>query len=505
MLGIGAQRESVVLKGQDFESMRSIAEDLKLYIEDLSTIMSVNLNIQNNRPEVHLLFDMETINRNDLTLGNVTSALSSFGREYSSGSKFIQKGEEYDIMIKYADKPGMENIQVDKTIDDLKKLEVTGSSGNILEMEELANIVFASGMGSIFRENQEKRITVTYRFNDEINNSKELLDAARIDIENLVSSLSIPPGMAIEVIHDENELADFYGLIGIAFLLIFMILAAVFESLTTPVVLMFSIPLAGLGSLIALILTNNSLLNANTLTGFLILIGVVVNNGIILIDYANQLRKEGHRMSRALMMAGIARVRPILITAGTTIVALMPLAMGQAEYVSAIGASFAITVIGGLTLSSLLTLLFIPTFYSGLEGAIDWLRSLKWYTLIIQGVILAIMIASSFLFLEKFLWQLILTIVSIILVPAASWFIMYSLTKASETIIEPGVPITIKLQSLVKIYDRPGRFMREWESGKKIRERLGLEKQYRLLAGDGSAGLAVATIQFSNLFHLFLS
>ncbi len=109
-------------------------------------------------------------------------------------------------------------------------------------------------MGNIHRENQEKRVTVTYNFNDEIKNSKDLLEGARQDIESIVAGLNIPPGIAVEVVHEENQLKDFYYLIGVAFLLIFMILAAVFESLATPVVLMFSIPLAALGSLIALIL-----------------------------------------------------------------------------------------------------------------------------------------------------------------------------------------------------------------------------------------------------------
>ena len=105
-----------------------------------------------------------------------------------------------------------------------------------------------------------------------------------------------------------------------------------YEVITTPFVLMFSIPLAAIGSFLALIFTGNSLFNANTLMGFIILIGVVVNNGIILIDYTNILRKRGFRKSRALMTAGLSRVRPILITAITTIVALFPLAMGQASY-----------------------------------------------------------------------------------------------------------------------------------------------------------------------------
>ena len=185
-----------------------------------------------------------------------------------------------------------------------------------------------------------------------------------------------------------------------------MILAAVFESLATPVVLMFSIPLAALGSLIALILTNNTLLNSNTLTGFLILLGVVVNNGIILIDYTNILRKRGYRVQRALMTAGVARLRPILITASTTVIAMVPLAMGTAEYVSAIGATFAITVIGGLTLSTLLTLVFIPTFYIGLEDALKWFYALGWKNKLIQFVIFVFMIILIYTNIDRFLWKL---------------------------------------------------------------------------------------------------
>ena len=117
-----------------------------------------------------------------------------------------------------------------------------------------------------------------------------------------------------------------------------MILASVFESVVTPFVLLFTIPLAAIGSLLALLLSSNSLMNANTLTGFLILLGVVVNNGIILIDYANILRKRGYRRNRALMTAGMSRIRPILITSITTIAAMLPLAMGDTEYAGAIGA-----------------------------------------------------------------------------------------------------------------------------------------------------------------------
>ena len=481
MLGIGSTNESVIIKGQDFDQMRNLAEDIKTYIDNLSTISSVSLNVQDNIPEVHLLFDMDYINRNSFTLQNITSALSTFGREYSSGATFRQGTENYDIIIKYADENGVVKKNTDKTIDDLKNLEVTSASNSVMDMQELAKIVFSSGMGSIHRENQEKRVTVSYSFTDEIKNSKDLLEGAQAEIESIVAGLNIPSGIAVEVVHEEDQLKDFYLPLGFAFILIYMVLAAVFESLTIPFVLLLSIPLAGLGSLIALILTGNSLLNLNTLTGFLILLGIVVNNGILLIDYTKILRKRGYRRPRALMSAGVSRLRPILITASTTVIAMVPLAMGTAEYVSVIGAAFAITVIGGLTLSTLLTLVFIPTFYTGLENTIDWFNSLSWKNKIIQALIFALAIFLIYSKIDKFLWQLITTLLALIIVPAGTWFVMNSLRKARESVIPPDEQIHIRVQNLVKIYDRESRWMREWKGGAKIRKRLGLEKEYKSL------------------------
>ena len=503
LLGIGSTKESIIIKGQNFEQMKNLADDIKSYLDNLSTINSSSVNVQDNKPEVHLNFDMDYIGRNNFTLNNLSSALATFGQEYSSGATFKQGTENYDIMIKYADESGALKENKDKTIDDLKHLEVSSSSGTLMEMQELSNIVFSTGMGNIHRENQEKRVTVTYSFNDEIKNSKDLLEGARLGIESIVAGLNIPSGIAVEVVHEEDQLKDFYYLIGVAFLLIYMILAAVFESLATPVVLMFSIPLAALGSLIALILTGNTLLSANTLTGFLILLGVVVNNGIILIDYTNILRKRGNRMHRALMTAGVSRLRPILITASTTIVAMIPLAMGQAEYVSAIGATFAITVIGGLSLSTLLTLVFIPTFYTGLENALTWFYSLNWKTKIIQFILLAILIFFIYTYIDKFLWKLITTILAVILVPAATWFVMNSLRKARETVIAPDEPINIYIQSLVKIYERENRWVREWKAGARIRKRLGIEKQYKSWKDLGQLTWQVPLLGFIFYFTYF--
>ena len=504
LLGIGSKKESVVIKGQNFEQMKNLAGDIKSYIDNLTTINSSGINVQANKPEVHLLFDMDYMGRNNFTLFNLSSALATFGREYSSGATFKQGTDSYDIIIKYADEPGTVKEIKDKTIDDLKHLEVNGTNGSVMDMEELSRIVFSSGMGNIHRENQEKRITVTYDFNEEIKSSKDLLQGARMEIESIVRGINIPAGIAVEVVQEEDQLKDFYYLIGVAFLLIFMILAAVFESLATPVVLMFSIPLAALGSLIALILTGNSLLNANTLMGFLILLGVVVNNGIILIDYTNILRKRGFRVQRALMTAGMARLRPILITASTTVIAMVPLAMGQSEYVSVIGASFAITVIGGLTLSTLLTLIFIPTFYTGLENALKWFYALTWKNKLIQIVLFSILIFLIYIYIDKFLWKLICTILAVILIPASTWFVMNSLRKARETVISADENINIYVQSLVKIYERENRWTREWRAGARIRKRLGLQKQIRTIKDLSQVAWQAPIIGIHYLFYLLL-
>lgn len=478
LLGIGSKRESVVIKGQDFGQMKNLAEDLVSNISRLSTVRNTSMNVRDDRPEVNLFFNMDLLGRNNITMADLAASLASFSREYSSGATFVHGDESYDIVIKYA---GDDSRVKEKSLNDLRNLEVKGSTGAMMDLSEVSDIVLTYGMGSIHRENQEKRITVNYNFTEEVQSSRELLEGARLELESVVAGINIPSGIGVEVIHDENELKDFYYLIGISFLLIYMILASVFESLVTPVVLMFSIPLAALGSLIALILTGNSLLNANTLTGFLILLGIVVNNGIILIDYANILRKRGYRRQRALMTAGMARLRPIMITAATTIIAMLPLAMGQAEYVSVIGSAFAITVIGGLSLSTLLTLVFIPTFYSGLENALEWFNSLSWKNKALQILVFALLIFIIYTNVERFVWKMITTLLVLITIPAATWFIMNSLRKARETVIPEEEPLYITIQSLVKIYDRDSRWKREWKAGKRIRKRLGIEPSFNSL------------------------
>ncbi|MBT3749162.1 MAG: MMPL family transporter, partial [Bacteroidetes bacterium] len=474
-LGIGSQQEMVIIKGQDFDMMRNVAEDLEYFLDELDNISSVNLSIADNRPEVHLRFNTREMGERNVPLTNVTSELSSFPSEINSGAVFKDGTEEYDIIIKME----VPEDDEERTMDELKELKVPSSGQQATyDLQELGDVYFSRGLSDIDRVNREKQIEVTYRFENEVNDSKALLDAARIEIDELVASLSIPSGVAVEVQHEENDFKEFYFLIAAAFILIFMILASVFESFVTPVVLMFTIPLAGIGSFLALIFTGNSLLNANTLTGFLILLGVVVNNGIILIDYTNILRKRGYRRSRALLTAGLARIRPIMITAVTTIVAMLPLGMGKSEYVSLIGAPFAITVIGGLSVSTILTLVFVPTLYSGLENSLEWIRNQRWLTKIFMAVSVIGLGLVIYFNVDAFLWKLVLFMLVVVGIPASTWFVMNSLRKASSKAIPDETDIVIRIQNLVKIYDRDTKFSREWKSGLEIRKRLGLTRTY---------------------------
>jgi multidrug efflux pump subunit AcrB/ABC-type multidrug transport system ATPase subunit len=477
-LGIGTTQEKIVLKGQDFTAMKTVAEDLEYFLDDMDFISRARVNVSDNRPEVHMLFDQLLMTEFNMNVSQVASELNSFSGEVSTGVMFKQGVDEYEIILKQEEADDAEKEET-RNMDDLKALQVNDQAGGMHELREFAQLVYARGLAGINRVNQEKQIEVTYSFAKEAQESKTLLESYRLEIDNLIAAYNFPAGMAAEVVHEETDLGEFKFLIMAAIVLIFMILASVFESFATPFVLLFSIPLAAIGSLLALILTGNSLFNANTMIGFLILLGVVVNNGIILIDYTRILRKEGFRRSRALMTAGLSRLRPILITAITTIVAMFPLAMGQAEYVSVIGAPFAIVVIGGLTLSTLLTLIFIPTLYSGLENALTWFRSLNWKLRAFQLILMASAFFMAYLKIDSIVWQMIDMVLAVVLIPGITWFIMNSLKKAGTRLIGPDEKVHITIRKLVKIYDRPDRFSREWKGGQNIRRRIGLIRDYR--------------------------
>ncbi|MCE5250766.1 efflux RND transporter permease subunit [bacterium] len=498
MFGIGTPQEKVILKGSDFYMLRTVADDIIYYLNNLDSINNgARSNIPGDRPEIHLYLDNQTLSIYNITKNSLASELASFGNESSSDVKFKQGNEEYDIVIRNGE------TETDKSVDDLKVLRVPDQSGNEYDLQDISRVVYATGKSTIKRINQEKQVEITYSFIDEINDSKTLLQVSRDEISELIAGLSIPPGIAVEVTHDETSLNEFYFLIAAAFILIYMILASVFESLTTPLVMMFTIPLAAVGAFWALIFTGNSIYNANSLIGLLILLGVVVNNGIILIDYTRILRTRRFSRFRALMMAGQARVRPILITAITTIVAMVPLAMGSTERVSRIGAPFAITVIGGLSLSTIFTLVFIPTVYSGMESLLGWIRGLNWKIKVLQ---LAACIGGAFFIytaINSIIWKFADFFVLLMAIPGATYFLMLNLRRAKTEYIQSDRPLTIKARRVVKIYDDYSRFVREWKKGERLNNLYGIAKDNRSWKDFGNYQWQLLLLGFMIYFTYF--
>ncbi|HUV35728.1 MAG TPA: efflux RND transporter permease subunit, partial [Patescibacteria group bacterium] len=469
MLGIGQREEKVVVRGSDFPTMVSVAENVRFYLRNVSSISESELNISENSPEIHLVYDTQLMSHYGVTMRQVAEELRAFEGEFTSDRlKYKQGVDEYDIVIR---RPGGSGETGAKTIDDLRRLPIAGEGGGTYELQNLSRILYAYGKTNVRRVNQERHVEVRYEFADEVNESKSLLETARLDVDAVVASMKVPPGIALDVIHDDTEYGEYLFLIAVAFVLIYMILASVFESLAAPAVIMFTIPLAAAGSFWALIFTKTSLFTAYTITGFLILLGIVVNNGILLIDYTRILRGRGNRRVRALMTAGQARLRPILITAVTTIVGMLPLAMGKVGESMISGAPFAVTVIGGLSLSTLFTLVLIPVVYSGLESALQWMRQLRMPVKTVQLVIFLVGCWYIYDGIDRLIWKLAALVSLVFLIPGATYFLMASLRRARSELIAPGESIRIVIKNLTKVYDQDARFVREWKKGKRFSER----------------------------------
>jgi multidrug efflux pump subunit AcrB len=246
MMGIGSNQERILIKGHDFVTMKRVADDIQYYLTEMDDISRARSNMAANRPEVHLQFDPEIFGRNNLTMNNVLNELTSFRKEIESGFNFKQDNEEYEIIIRTDTVTKLLPMRM----SDLEQLEISNNDQAIYELQEISRIYYSSGISRVNRLNQEKEIELTYSFIDDVTKNKSLLENARNEVDMLVAALPYPSGIAVQVVHEEDDYASYYPLIAMVFILIFMILASVFESFATPFVMMFSIPLATIGSLL---------------------------------------------------------------------------------------------------------------------------------------------------------------------------------------------------------------------------------------------------------------
>lgn len=346
----------MMIKGEDLDTLQAIARDLGGILEGVEGTMEVNYGQEDSLTELRIRVDKEKAMARGLTVAQVYAQVSSSLRQGQASSRLSADHRDFPVIV-------LDDRTLGLRGEDLKGLEIKGKDQDEevrVPLGEIAVIEEGSGLASIRRDKQQRYLSVTATIDADHN-----IGLVSRDFENRIKDYELPPGYRLEmagenqVIRDSLEDLIYMVLLAIAF--IYLIMVVQFQSLLSPFIVMFTIPLAFTGGLMALALMGYEI-SVISMLGFLVLSGVVVNNGIVFIDYTNQLRRRGLGKKEALVEAGRTRLRPILMTAMTTILGLSTLSMGVGMG-SEMLQPLAIVSIGGLLYSTLLTLVVIPVIY----------------------------------------------------------------------------------------------------------------------------------------------
>ncbi|HZK38224.1 MAG TPA: efflux RND transporter permease subunit [Clostridia bacterium] len=354
---------SVNIKGSELEVLEKISDDFKRIIESVEGTREVKTSLGEAIPEIEVLINKDVA----ATYGLTTAQIASAVRGAATGvtvTRYKDEGKEIDVVIKASG-------DVTDNLSNFEQLGITTPIGVNIPLGQVADLSVVRGPVQIYREQQERMVTVTGQIIDRD------LGSVTSDVAKKLQEYDMPRGYNYNIGGESKEMVKAFEqlllALALAVVLIYMVMAAQFESLVYPFIIMFTLPLAFSGGALALFITGKTLC-ITALIGALILAGIVVNNGIVLVDYINVLRKEGKERSEAVATAGPIRLRPILMTTLTTILGLVPLALEIGEGAE-LQSPMAIVVIGGLTLSTILTLVFIPVLYTVFDDISDSLRS----------------------------------------------------------------------------------------------------------------------------------
>jgi len=353
----GGDRVQVEVRGYDLEIADALAKEVMTLVEEVEGVTDARLSREIGTPEEIIVIDRQKAADMKLTVSQIANTLQTF-LTGTRASNYREGGDEFWIRVKVQDADQM-------SLDDLLDLTLTNSDGLPVMLRNVVNVEPRRGPVLIQRKDQERIVTVS------ANISGRDMGSIIGDIQEKLRSLPVPRDFLILFTGDYEEQQKAFrellmGLI-LALMLVYMVMASLYESLRDPFVVMFSIPLAAIGVILILFLTHTTF-NVQSYIGCIMLGGIVVNNAILLVDYTNLLRRRDKMPLReAIEEAGRRRLRPILMTATTTIFALIPLALGLSEGGEA-QAPMARAVIGGLLSSTLITLVIIPVVYSVFEG-----------------------------------------------------------------------------------------------------------------------------------------
>jgi HAE1 family hydrophobic/amphiphilic exporter-1 len=363
--GMGGQSTlDVEIYGFDFETTDNIARELRERISKIPGLVDVKISRDEYSPEYQVEFDREKLALNGLNM----SMASNYLRNRINGltaSLFREDGEEYNIKIVYAP-------EYRQSISDIENILIYNNQGQAVRLKDLGKVVERFTPPTIERKNRQRLVTVASTV------SGTTIDKAVSAINAEIDQMEIPSDIYLEVggtYKDQQEsFSDLFTLLILIILLVFIVMASQFESLTYPFIIMFSVPFGISGVILALAITGNTL-NMMSFVGIIMLVGIVVKNGIVMVDYINLNRERGMGIIQAVVKGGRSRLRPVLMTTLTTILGMLPLAISTSQG-SEFWKSMAVSVIGGLTVSTILTLVLIPTIYA-IFGSVGVKRTRK--------------------------------------------------------------------------------------------------------------------------------
>jgi hydrophobic/amphiphilic exporter-1 (mainly G- bacteria), HAE1 family len=352
MFGGSANSVDVEIFGYDFNETNTLADEIRNRIGRIEGASEITLSRENDRPELQVVLDREKLALNGLN----SAMVSTFIRNRVDGliaSRFREEGDEYDIKLRYEE-------DYRNSITDLQQITIINPAGNKIKLSELGEIKEFWSPPNIEHKRRERIAKVSVK---PVGISLGEL-ATRIKAE--LKDVQVPPEVMVNVggaYEDQVEgFMDMGLLMILSLILVFIVMASQFESFVMPFVIMFSIPFAFTGVVLILFLTGTTLSLIAAL-GAVLLIGIVVKNGIVLVDFINLMRDRGHELYEAIALAGHSRLRPVVMTAGTTILGMLPLALSRGEG-SEIWTPMGITVIGGLVFSTIVTMVIVPVMYA---------------------------------------------------------------------------------------------------------------------------------------------
>ncbi|MDD4678580.1 MAG: efflux RND transporter permease subunit [Tissierellia bacterium] len=362
MMGMSAGAISISIKGDDIDTLKTIGDDFKKIIAKVEGTREVTTSYEDGIPQVQIIADRGIASQYGLTTAQIgNSVLNTLSG--SNVTKFKVNGDEIDIVLKGDNVYG-------ESISYLEMLPVETPMGSSIPLSEVAEIRVEKGPISIIRENQVRVMTVSGSV------VGRDVQSASLEIEELLKEYEMPFGYSYifggEIEQIQETFTDLFLVMLMAIALVYMIIAAQFESLIQPLSIMFSVPLALSGGFIGLFIAGLPL-NVIGIIGLIILVGIVVNNAIVLVDYINNRRRRGEDRNAAIMKAGPIRIRPIMMTALTTILGLVPMSFGIGEGAE-LTQSMGVVVIGGLTLSTVLTLVIVPVMYTIFDDIADFFK-----------------------------------------------------------------------------------------------------------------------------------